>query len=98
MHPEGVCFLDIVDFRAHYLQNKSIENSIKIDHPYYLTESTMEAYFTKIGFKVLLKNYASDHLHIGYVCTHGMSNPSLGIEKSEIFAFKSEIRLIQNQS
>ena len=65
MQPEGIVFLDIVDFRAYYLQNKSIEGSIKIDHPYYLTENTMEAYLTNIGFKVLLKNYAPDHLHVG---------------------------------
>ena len=37
----GLLFIDIVDFRAAYLRNWSVEEAIKIDHPYYLTEPTM---------------------------------------------------------
>ena len=97
MHPEGFIYLDIVDFRSYYLQNKSIESSTKIDHPYYLTENTIESYLAMVGFKVLLKNYAADHLHIGYVCTHGLPDSNIQIKKSEISSLRSEIRFIQNQ-
>ena len=97
MNPEGIIFIDIVDFRAYYLQNKSIEGSIKIDHPYYLTESTMESYLANIGFKVLVKNYASDHLHVGYVCTHSKPVPNIKVEKSELSDLSAEIRFIQNR-
>ena len=43
---DGLLFIDIVDFRAAYLRNWSVEDAIKIDHPYYLTEPTMTAYLS----------------------------------------------------
>jgi len=64
----GVLFVDIVDFRAAYLRNGSVEDAIKIDHPYYLTESTMTLYLRRAGFEVLRSDYAADHLHVGYAC------------------------------
>ena len=39
----GLLFIDIVDFRAAYLRNWSVEDAVKIDHPYYLTQETMTA-------------------------------------------------------
>ena len=64
----GLFFVDIVDFRAAYLRGWSVEEAIKIDHPYYLTEATIEAFLACAGFDVLLTDYAEDHLHVGYVC------------------------------
>jgi 2-polyprenyl-3-methyl-5-hydroxy-6-metoxy-1,4-benzoquinol methylase len=66
---EGVFFVDIVDFRAAYRRNGSVEEAVKIDHPYYLTEPTMTAYLRRAGFAVKAIDYALDHLHIGFVCT-----------------------------
>ena len=63
----GLFFVDIVDFRAAYLRNASVEAAIKIDHPYYLTEATMTAYFVRAGFAVARADYAADHLHVSYV-------------------------------
>ena len=65
--PGGVFFVDIVDFRAAYLRNASVEAAVKIDHPYYLTEATMTAYLARAGFDVLRADYAADHLHVSYV-------------------------------
>ena len=48
----GLLFVDIVDFRAAYLRNWSVEDAVKIDHPYYLTEATMAAYLRRAGFEV----------------------------------------------
>src|SRR5690606_9758779 len=58
----GLLFVDIVDLRAAYLRNWSVEEAVKIDHPYYFTESTMTAYLRRTGFEVLRTDYASDHL------------------------------------
>jgi SAM-dependent methyltransferase len=66
--PGGLVFLDIVDFRAAYLRQGSVEGAVKIDHPHYLTESTAEAYLARTGLSWLRKDYAPDHLHVGYVC------------------------------
>ena len=41
---DGLLLVDIVDFRAAYLRDWSVEDAVKIDHPYYLTEPTMDAY------------------------------------------------------
>ena len=43
----GLLFVDIVDFRAAYLRHWSVEEAVKIDHPYYLTEPTMAAYLRR---------------------------------------------------
>lgn len=96
LHPQGLFFVDIVDFRAAYLRNRSVEEAIKIDHPYYLTESTMETYLRRAGFHILRKNYAPDHLHVGYACAHGDVKPDFLPSETEVRMFASEIRKIQN--
>lgn len=96
LHPQGLFFVDIVDFRAAYLRNRSVEEATKIDHPYYLTESTMETYLRRAGFRILRKNYAPDHLHIGYACAHGEVKLDFLPSETEVRVFASEIRKIQN--
>ena len=96
LHPQGLFFVDIVDFRAAYLRNHSVEEAIKIDHPYYLTESTVETYLRRAGFHILRKNYAPDHLHIGYVCAHGDVESNFLPSETEVRMFACEIRQIQN--
>jgi 2-polyprenyl-3-methyl-5-hydroxy-6-metoxy-1,4-benzoquinol methylase len=68
LNPNGILFLDIVDFRAAYLRNWSLEEAVKIDHPYYFTQETAIALFKRTGFQVIQSNYAADHLHVGYIC------------------------------
>ena len=67
----GLFFVDIVDFRAAYLRESSVNKAIKVDHPYYLTEGTIEAFLALAGFEILLVDYAEDCLHVGYVCRPG---------------------------
>ena len=50
---DGCLFIDIVDFRAAYLRNWSVEDATKIDHPYYLTQDTMTAYLRRAGFEIV---------------------------------------------
>lgn len=92
---DGLLFVDIVDFRAAYLRNWSVEDAVKIDHPYYLTEAVMTAYLRRAGFDIVRVDYASDHLHVGFVCRPGLRvGDALPAAQAE--ALLAEIRYVQN--
>jgi 2-polyprenyl-3-methyl-5-hydroxy-6-metoxy-1,4-benzoquinol methylase len=92
----GVFFVDIVDFRAAYLRHWSVEEAIKIDHPYYLTQETMEAYLRQAGFEVQRADYAADHLHVGYVCRPAAPQPEAWPSAESVRELLREVRLVQN--
>jgi predicted O-methyltransferase YrrM len=92
----GLLFIDIVDFRAAYLRNWSVEEAVKIDHPYYLTESTMTAYLRQAGFEIARVDYAADHLHVGYVCRPATAPAASLPDAREVRAFFGEVRFVQN--
>ena len=91
----GRLFIDIVDFRAAYLRNWSVEDAVKIDHPYYLTESTMTAYLRRAGFQVLRSDYAADHLHVSYACAPARAGDAIP-PADDVAAMLREVRLVQN--
>jgi ubiquinone/menaquinone biosynthesis C-methylase UbiE len=91
----GRLFIDIVDFRAAYLRNWSVEAAIKIDHPYYLTEPTMRAYLRRTGLEVLRTGYAADRLHVSYVCQPGPMVPDAP-QAADVRDLLREVRLVQN--
>jgi hypothetical protein len=91
----GLLFIDIVDFRAAYLRNWSVEQAIKIDHPYYLSERTMIAYLRRNGFDVLRSDYAADHLHVSYVCRPGIHETTLP-PAATVDEMLREVRYVQN--
>lgn len=93
---DGLFFVDIVDFRAAYLRNWSIEGAIKIDHPYYITEPVMEAYLKRNGFKILRKDFAADHLHISYICSKATSDKDYLPSTESVAELFREIRYVQN--
>jgi len=92
----GLLFIDIVDFRAAYLRNWSVDEAIKIDHPFYLTEQTMPAYLRRAGFDVLRTDYAADHLHVSYICRG--ADPDRGVlpEPAAVAEMFREIRFVRN--
>jgi SAM-dependent methyltransferase len=92
----GVLFVDIVDFRAAYLRNASVEDATKIDHPYYLTQDTMQAYLRRAGFAIAHADYASDHLHVSYVCRTAAPEPEALPAPASVDALLREVRLVQN--
>lgn len=94
--PSGLLFVDIVDFRAAYLRNWSVEAAVKIDHPYYLTESTMAAYLRRSGLDVVRSDYAADHLHVSYVCRRGTAQAGAVPPAADAEAMLREIRFVQN--
>jgi methyltransferase family protein len=92
----GLFFIDIVDFRAAYLRNWSVEDATKIDHPYYLTETTMVAYLRRSGFAVLRSDYAADHLHVSYICRPDGADASAMPTSASVDALLREVRHVQN--
>lgn len=96
LSPQGLFFVDIVDFRAGYLRNWSIEEAVKIDHPYYLTEPTAAAYLKRAGFEVVRSDYAADHLHVSYVARPSAPLPDAFPEADDVRALLREVRFVQN--
>jgi SAM-dependent methyltransferase len=94
---DGLLFVDIVDFRAAYLRAESVEAATKVDHPYSLTEPTAEAFLARAGFRVVHKDYAADHLHVGYVCITAEPQPDALPSRAVVERFFAEIRAIQNR-
>jgi len=94
--PGGLLFVDIVDFRAAYLRNASVEDAVKIDHPYYLTEATMTAYLERAGFEVARADYAADHLHVSYVAHPSTPRPDALPSSESVRELWREVRGLQN--
>jgi 2-polyprenyl-3-methyl-5-hydroxy-6-metoxy-1,4-benzoquinol methylase len=92
----GLLFIDIVDFRAAYLRNWSVEAAVKIDHPYYLTQESMAAYLRRTGFEILRTDYAADHLHVSYVCRRGAIEADALPSPSGVSDLLREVRFVQN--
>lgn len=95
---DGLLFIDIVDFRAACLRTWSVEDAIKIDHPYYLTEPTMIAYLRSSGFEVLRSDYAVDHLHVSYACRPGTADADVMPLAASVDELLRELRFVQNTS
>jgi ubiquinone/menaquinone biosynthesis C-methylase UbiE len=92
----GQLFVDIVDFRAAYLRNWSVEDATKIDHPYYLTQDTMQAYLRRAGFAVTRVDYAADHLHVSYLCRPAAPEAGALPAESDVRQLFTEMRFVQN--
>jgi hypothetical protein len=67
LKPDGVFFVDIVDY--------AVTKELKIDHPYNLTEPTMERYLAQGGFTVMAKERAPDGKHVRYLTVKSVSKP-----------------------
>jgi hypothetical protein len=93
----GLFFVDIVDFSAAYRRNDSVEEAIKIDHPFYLTEETALAFLRRSGFDVLAVDYAADHLHVGYVCALAPAEADFLPGEEGVSRQWREIRSIQSR-
>ncbi|MBA2372441.1 MAG: class I SAM-dependent methyltransferase [Chloroflexi bacterium] len=94
---DGLFFVDIVDFQAACLQQPTVEDAVKIDHPCYLTESTAEAYLARTGFRWLRKDYAGDGLHVGYVCERCDPDPAALPATASVDRLFHEIRRVHNR-
>ncbi|HVE96241.1 MAG TPA: methyltransferase domain-containing protein [Pseudonocardiaceae bacterium] len=66
----GRAFVDIVDVDVLLRRTGSIERVIKIDHPYYLTRTTVVALFALTGFTIVAERLSDDG-HRGFVLAPG---------------------------
>lgn len=64
---DGVLLVDIVDF-DHMLTQFGIQQAIKIDHPYSLTDPVFVACLRRCGFSLVKRGKTGDQRHIIYVC------------------------------
>ncbi len=94
--PEGLLFVDIVDFRAACLRNWSVEEAVKIDHPYYLTEATATAYLKGAGFDIVRADYAADHLHVSYIGQPVLPDAAALPPQESVRELLREVRFLQN--
>ena len=78
------------------LRCKHCEAAIKIDHPYYLTQDTMQAYLRRAGFAVTRVDYAADHLHVSYLCRPADPEPGAMPAESGVRDLFTEMRFVQN--
>ena len=92
----GLLFVDIVDFRAAYLRNWSVEEAVKIDHPYYLTEATATAYLKRAGFDIVRADYAADHLHVSYIARPALPDAAALPPQESVRELLREVRFLQN--
>lgn len=66
----GRAFVDIVDIDVLLRRTRSIEQAVKIDHPYYLTGPTAVALFDLAGFTIIAQRLSDDG-HRGFVLAPG---------------------------
>jgi SAM-dependent methyltransferase len=62
----GHVFVDVLDLLIVARRNGSLEEAVKIDHPYYLTRDTALAYFRRAGFVSIAERLSGDG-HWGFV-------------------------------
>ena len=93
---DGFFLVDVVDFRAAYLRNWSVEAAVKIDHPFSLVQETAEAYLARAGFEPLRKCYSADHLHVAYMCRPTKPRPEVLPDRSWVRGYFDELRYVQN--
>ena len=91
----GYFYIDILDFRAAYLRAGSLEDAIRLDHPCYYTELTIESYLARIGFSVIRKNYIPNSNHIGYLCKHAEPKPDHVPQEAAVQELMREMRQVQ---
>jgi hypothetical protein len=94
--PDGWFFVDIVDVRAAYLKNWSVEQAVKIDHPYSFTEATAVAMLARAGFRPVRKAYSADHHLVGYVCRPVEPDLLALPTPDTVTSFFREVRFVQN--
>jgi SAM-dependent methyltransferase len=63
---DGRAFVDIVDIDVLLRRTRSIEQAVKIDHPYYFTGPTAVALFDLAGFTIIAQRLTNDG-HRGFV-------------------------------
>jgi SAM-dependent methyltransferase len=64
--PDGRVFVDVLDLELAMQRHESVQEAVKIDHPFYLTGPTARAYFARAGLGVVAER-VSDDGHRGFL-------------------------------
>ncbi len=64
----GLFLFDIVEFRVLVASMKSVEQAVKIDHPFGLTIPTIKAYLARAGFKEVKRVSTPDYRKTFFLC------------------------------
>jgi 2-polyprenyl-3-methyl-5-hydroxy-6-metoxy-1,4-benzoquinol methylase len=64
--PDGHVFVDILDLALVLRVSGEIEGAVKIDHPFYVTDSTARAYFHRAALRVVAERISDDN-HRGFL-------------------------------
>lgn len=67
---DGRAFVDVLDVEFMARRRGSIEGAVKIDHPYYLTRETAQAYFDRAGLEIVAERLSHDG-HWGFLLAPG---------------------------
>jgi ubiquinone/menaquinone biosynthesis C-methylase UbiE len=70
LSPVGHAFVDVLDVSFATRRRGSVEEAVKIDHPYYLTRETAIGYFDRVGLQVTAERLSDDG-HWGFVLAPG---------------------------
>jgi SAM-dependent methyltransferase len=94
---DGLFVVDIVDFRAAYLRERSVPAALKIDHPYSLTQDTAEAVLARAGFEPVGKAFSADQLHVAYVCRPCDPLPEALPPRASVERYYQELRCLEDE-
>jgi len=56
----------------------------------------MTAYLVRHGFEILRSDYAADHLHVSYICRHGVADDKALPPPASAEELLREVRYVQN--
>jgi len=62
----GQAFVDVLDVGFMMRRRGSVEGAVKVDHPYYLTRATAEAFFARAGLEPVAERMSGDG-HWGFL-------------------------------
>ncbi len=86
----GLFFLDIVDWK-HNVQQKGVQGSMKIDHPFNFTKQTIVPFLQRMGFQSISESRLTDGHLIGFLCKKADPN-KCQFSKEHVEALLSLIR------
>jgi 2-polyprenyl-3-methyl-5-hydroxy-6-metoxy-1,4-benzoquinol methylase len=91
----GRAFVDVLDVVLVSRRCGSIEDAVKIDHPYYLMRETARAYFARSGLRVEAERLSDDG-HWGFLLSRGSSQepdwPTLALARDRLLEEASRSR------
>jgi 2-polyprenyl-3-methyl-5-hydroxy-6-metoxy-1,4-benzoquinol methylase len=88
----GHAFVDVLDLMIAARKQGSAEGAAKIDHPYYLTHDTAQAFFVRAGFEPVAERLSSDG-HWGFVLAPGEPrDPDWDVLRASAAASLGELR------